>query len=174
MCSWHTCQTLLFTLTGSQSPANYPVLVVCCQGYCNARCTAHCPSETCTNTTWLQQKTVAVIKGLFCSSSSSSSVGLTMAKADSINPQVGAPKSLTPPDLPGTKLLKGHYCSLPADSKTGTMKACFSLLQRIFPSLPLLKECDYGSKKKSLLLLYKWSAAICFNVQYVCASVEHI
>lgn len=83
--------------------------------------------KTCTNTTWLQQKSVAVIKGLCCCSSSSS-VGLTMAKADRINPQVRAPKSLTPPDLTGTKLLKGHYGRLPADSRTGTMRECFSLL----------------------------------------------
>ncbi len=81
-----------------------------------------------------------------------------MAKADRINPQVGAPKSLTPSDLPGTKLLKGHYCRLPADSKTGTMRECFRLLWRIFPSLPLLKECDYGSKKKNVCF-YEWSAA---------------
>jgi len=42
---------------GSQSPANYPVLVVCCRG--SARCT---PSFKKTK----QNKSVAVIKGLCC------------------------------------------------------------------------------------------------------------
>lgn len=104
-----------------------------------------------------EKKSVAVIKGLCCcscsNSSRSSSVGLTMAKAD---PQVGAPKSLTPPDLPGTKLLKGHYCRLPAESKTGTMRECFSLLLRIFPLFASPERMWLWQQKKKP---YKPSAA---------------
>lgn len=68
---------------GSQSPANYPVLVVYCQGYCSARCT---PSFKNVHEHNLNASAVVIVVV----------VGLTMAKADRINPQVGAPKSLTP------------------------------------------------------------------------------
>lgn len=80
---------------GSQSPVNYPILVVPVRVVVTLA--EHCPSKTCTNTTSLpQNNSVAVIKGLHCFCCSSSARP-TIAAADRINPQLGAPKRLTPP-----------------------------------------------------------------------------
>lgn len=121
MCSWHTCQTLLFT----KAPANYPVPtvpVVSCQGCRGARCT---PSSEKRAATQPWNDTAAAQS--FKDRTAAAGVvlkGRKTAAAERINPQVGA-KSFTPaspPDLPETKLLKGHYCRLPADFRTGTMR----------------------------------------------------
>lgn len=77
-----------------------------------------------------KEHTILVIKGLCCRSPSSS-VRLPTVKADRIKPQVGAPGELNLL-ICLRLLLKGHYCHLPADSKTGTMSVHFALED--FPS----------------------------------------